>query len=277
MANATESVLPNSLAAIQERIAAGRLASGRIAPARITWTGPLLLVSARSLLLIASQALVALILFALHRSSPWREAGYWWTVYGTLVDIGCLIGLRHFTRREGIRLRDLLGPIRLRHGRDLFLGLAYFAIIFPFFIAGGWLAQHLLYGSSPQNPGAYVFQAHTMPLWATIYSLTLWWVIWSPTEEATYQAYALPRLRALTGRTWLAFLIVAFWWAAQHSALPFILDGRFLLFRFLGFLPGVLVAMTVYWKTRRLAPLIVAHWPMDIAGALMVTLFASHQ
>jgi hypothetical protein len=44
------------------------------------------------------------------------------------------------------------------------------------------------------------------------------------------------------------------------------------LFRFLAFLPGVLAAMTIYWRTRRLAPLIVAHWPMDIVGALMTNL-----
>jgi hypothetical protein len=58
----------------------------------------------------------------------------------------------------------------------------------------------------------------------------------------------------------------------QHSALPFIPDARFVLFRFLAFLPGVLAAMTIYWRTRRLAPLIVAHWPMDIVGALMTNL-----
>ena len=258
---------PNSLALIQERVAAGR----------IPWIGPLRLVSARFALLIASQGLVALIMLALHRPSPWHEAGYWWTVYGTLVDIGCIIGLWYFTRREGIRLRDLIGPIRMRHGHDLFLGLGYFLLIFPCFVAGGFVAHHLFYGSSNLDPGAYVFQAHPMPIWATVYSLTLWWIIWSPMEEVTYQAYALPRFRALTGRTWIAFLIVGLFWAAQHSALPFVPDGRFLLFRFVGFLPGVMVAMTIYWKTRRMAPLIISQWPMDIAGALMMTLLgASH-
>ena len=266
MASATETILessaqPNSSSAIQARVSSGL----------IPWAGPLLLVCARSILLIASQGLMAIIFLAMHRKSPWHEAGYWWNVYGTLVDIGCLIGLRYFTRREGTRLRDLLGPIRLRFGRDLFLGIGYFALIFPFFIAGGFAAQHLFYGSSPENPGAYIFLPHAMPLWATVYSLSVWWLLWSPTEEVTYQAYALPRFAALTGRTWIAFLIVGVLWAAQHSALPFIPDARFLLFRFLGFLPGVMVTMTIYWRTRRLAPLIVAHWPMDIAGALMMS------
>jgi hypothetical protein len=77
----------------------------RVASGRITWTGPLLLVSARPGLLVASQAIVALILFAAHRRTPWRAAGDWWNVYGTVVDVSCLIGLRYFTRKEGIRFR----------------------------------------------------------------------------------------------------------------------------------------------------------------------------
>ncbi len=253
----------NSLASIKARAATGR----------IPWAGPLLLVSARSLLLIVSQAVVALILLAMHRHAPWRAAGDWWNVYGTLVDIGCLFGLRYFTRREGIRLRDLLGPMRLRYGRDVFLGLGYFVLVFPFFIGGSYVARKLLYGSSHQDPTSYLVHGHGLPVWAIVYSLTVWWLIWSPTEEATYQAYALPRLQALTGRTWIAFLLVGFFWAAQHCALPFIPDWRYVAFRFLAFLPGVLVFMLIYLRTRRLAPLIVAHWPMDITAALMTAIY----
>jgi hypothetical protein len=259
----TATVPPNALPQIRERMASGR----------ISWMGPLLLVSARSVLLMASQVFTALVLFAAHHPAPWRAAGDWWGVYGTLVDLGCLIGLRYFTRTEGIRIRDLIGQVHLRRGRDLFLGLVYFVAIFPFFLGGSYVARLLLYGSSHQDPNAYLLHGHALPIWATVYSLTLWWMIWSPTEETTYQAYVLPRLQALTGRTWIAFLIVGFWWAAQHCALPFIPDWRFLLFRFLAFFPGVLMLMVFYLRTRRLAPLIIAHWPMDIAAALMTAIY----
>jgi hypothetical protein len=155
----------------------------------------------------------------------------------------------------------------------LFVGLGFFALIFPFFLGGGYVAQILLYGSPENNPYKYLAHLHPLPIWATVYGLSLWWMIWSPTEETTYQAYALPRLQALTGRTWVAVAIVAFFWTAQHCALPLILDWRFLLFRFFGFLPGVLILLLVYLRTRRLAPLIVAHWPMDISGAIMTAIF----
>lgn len=255
----SDAVSPNALAPIKARVADGC----------ISWTGPLILVVTRPVLFLTIQALLALVLLAMHKPAPWRAAGAWWNVYGTLVDLGCLIGLRYFTRKEGIGLRDLIGPIRMRHWRDVFLGLGYFLLIFPLFIAGGYLMQVLLWGSAAKAPIAYLIQAHSLPLWATAYSLTIWWFISSPTEEATFQGYALPRLQALTGRTWIAATIVGVCWAAQHSVLPFMPDWRFVLYRFFAFLPGVVAMMVIYLRTRRLTPLIFAHWPMDILGAIM--------
>lgn len=250
---------PNSLPAIRQRAAAGL----------IPWIGPLLLLCTRSFVWMASQAILALVFLARHHPAPWREATYWWSVFFTLGDIACLLGLRCFTRREGIRLRDLIGPIRMRYGHDLWLGLGYLMLAAPFFIVAPALAQRWLYGSSGLNPGASLLHAHALPAWAMVYSITLWWFISSPTEEATYQGYALPRLEALTGHTWIAVAVVAFCFTAQHCVIGFVPDWRFLAWRFLSFLPGCLIVTLIYVRTRRLMPLIFAHWPMDIAAVLL--------
>jgi hypothetical protein len=249
----------NALPQIQKRLAAGR----------IPWFGPLLLVSARSVLWLTLQSLLALLFFALHRPNPFRTAGDWWIVYGTLSDLCCLLGMRYFTRREGIRLRDLIGPIRMRWGRDILFGLGILALSIPLFIAGGYLAAWVAYGSIAKAPLEFLWQRHTLPLWATVYSLTVWWIIQSATEEMTYQGYALPRLEALTGRTGIAFTIVGFWWALQHCMIPFIPDWRYLAYRFVMMLPVLTMMMLVYLRIRRLSPLIVAHWSMDLAGAIL--------
>jgi len=242
----------------------------RIAEGRIPWIGPLLLVSARSLLWLTLQCLLALILFALHRPAPFKSAGQWWIVYGTLSDGCCLIGMMYFTRREGIRLRDLIGPICMRWGHDVWLGLGLLLLSFPLFYIGGRLAAWLVYGSNV--PMEFILQRHTLPLWATVYSVTVWWIIQSATEEMTYQGYALPRLEALTGRSWAAMAIVGFGWAAQHFMIPFVPDWHYVAYRFLMFLPLILVMMPVYLRIRRLSPLIIAHWPMDIGAAVMTGL-----
>src|ERR1035441_1522578 len=74
----------NSLSSVKERVASGL----------IPLKGPLFLAALRPLLFFTMQALLALGYFFFHRPGPWHEAGRWWNVYGTLVDIGCLIGPR---------------------------------------------------------------------------------------------------------------------------------------------------------------------------------------
>ena len=66
----------------------------------ISWTGPLLLVCARTLSWMATQGLVALLFLAQHHPNPWREATYWFTLCGSFGDLLCLAGMRYFTRRS---------------------------------------------------------------------------------------------------------------------------------------------------------------------------------
>ncbi len=248
-------LVANSLSQLRARIGNGRL----------SWLGPLLLVTGRTALVILAQGVVAIMFLLRGKPHPWLAAAPWWTVYGTLVDAGCLMLLWRFTRKEGIRLRDLIGPVRLRHGRDFFLAIGILLVMFPLFVAGAAISDRLI-GHYQPFPG--ILDGRVLPLWATIYSFSVWWMIWSPTEELTYTGYALPRLQALGG-TWMAVVVVGFWWTIQHPFLPFILDWHNFWWRFVAFLPAIVALVLIYLRLRRLAPLILAHWAMDIAAVLM--------
>ena len=166
---------PNSQFEIEQRVAAKR----------ITWTGPLLVVAARSALLIAAQALLASIYLIKHHPSPWSAALPWWTVYATPVDLGCLLLIKKFTATEGIGIGVLVGRPRLRWGGDIFAGLGYFLLVFPLFLVMPTIGLRLLYGTTnvDMHPGLLI--ARSLPLWAVVYSLSVWWIVWSPTEQTT--------------------------------------------------------------------------------------------
>jgi membrane protease YdiL (CAAX protease family) len=107
-----------------------------------------------------------------------------------------------------------------------------------------------------------------LPVWGAIYSLLIFPVLWALMEQCTYQGYALPRLETSLKSTGLALAIVVFGWGIQHIALPLTFDLRFMLYRFLSFLPLAVVMTLVYLRTRRLIPFIVAHWAVDMIGVL---------
>jgi len=257
---APSSLLLNSPQEITKHISLGQL----------RWTAPLLFLPARIVFMLLSQASFAAVFWLRGNASPWKTAGAWWTVWGTLVDIGCLTCLFFLTRRENLRIRDLLGPLP----RWLVAkGIACFALIFPFFLLGGPLASWLLYHAwyAPMGPGE-AWGRH-LPLWGVLYSFLIWWPIWSVTEEFTYQGYLASRFAALSRHRWVPYCLVGVVWALQHSFIPFIPDWRLVLYRCLAFLPGVLVFMAIYLRTRRLAPLIIAHWMMDLTAVFMTLSF----
>ena len=72
--------LADSQAEIEKRLVLGQ----------VSWTGPLLLVTSRTVLAVVAQAIVAFIYVLRRNPSPWQAATPWWSIYGTLVDIGCL-------------------------------------------------------------------------------------------------------------------------------------------------------------------------------------------
>jgi membrane protease YdiL (CAAX protease family) len=247
--------LPNSKAKLHERSQAGR----------ITWAWPVIIVFARLIFAVLAQALVAGLYMLKGHPTPWQAAAPWWIVYGTLIDLGCLVLLAWLARKEGIRLFDLISFQRQYLGRDLLLGVGLL-VLFPILGAvGGIITVPLVYGATPA-PAIMV----PLPLWGALYSLLVWPIIWAISEEMTYTGYALPRLEVLSGRAWLAVIIVTFGWALQHSALPLMLDWRWAAYRFgSSLLLGVALSI-LYLRIRRLLPLIIAHWAANFVSVLIL-------
>jgi Type II CAAX prenyl endopeptidase Rce1-like len=253
---------PNSPSTILERIQSSR----------VGWAGPLLMTTARTGLILFVQVVVATVFLIRGNPAPWLAQAPWWTVYATLVDIGCLLLLRRQTKREGIRLIDLFGMDRSRLGREALWGLLYLVALFPVLAGGSRLASWVVYGTTQLVPAMLapgLLSDRQLPHWAIVYSLSVFWLVWSPTEEVIYQAYCAARLQILTGSTWATVTLVGFWWAFQHSVFPLVFDWRLVVFRFLQFLPLVVILQLIYLRTRRLPRMIMMHWPMDLFAAVL--------
>jgi uncharacterized protein len=244
-----------------QQVHSGKLSIPRLAP--------VLMVLIRPILALSVQGIIVLLLRQFQIQSPTVAVRNWWTVYGTLVDLVCLILLFRLTKVEGINLFSLRSFDRSRLKHDILLGLGIFMVVFPITVIGGSLLAGLLaYGTfQPTLPeGGFI---RSLPLWAVVYSRIIWWVIWSFTEELTFQGYALPRLQTLTKHTWLAVLWVSFGWSLQHSFLPWI-NWQHALFLFVTFVPLTLALQLIYLRLRRLMPVIVAHWLMDLFSVLFM-------
>lgn len=238
---------------------------------------PLTLISllmARSLLIFLGQAVTAFIFWMQGNPEPWLASVPYWNVFGSLADVGCLILLHYFLKKEGYGILDLLRTPNIPFWRDLLIGVGLFLLIFPTAIMGlTVLANLLLFGTLTPDIGSGLLIARQLPTWARFYSIFVWWVIWAPTESTFYNGYLFPRFEALTGRTWMAVLIVGFFWTLQHIFLPFMPDLKYLVWHFLQFLGIGMLMPWLFSRFRRLRPLIITHLLMDISGLFLTIKF----
>lgn len=235
----------------------------------LTWYGPALMLFARAAFAVATQAVVAVIFVLRASPTPWRDSEPWLPVYGTLIDAGCLTLLWRLTRREGIRLFDLVGFERTRLLRDLLLGLALIPVSLIFIFGGTYAAGWIVY-ESPKS--AYFLGG--LPLAASLYGMLVWPFIWGLTEQMTYNGYLLPRFQFLTRNTGVAVAVVSFVWAMQHAFMPLTFDGKFMTYRLLASIPFSIFETLLYLRLRRLIPFALAHALMDGATVLIPLLSA---
>jgi len=231
---------------------------------RLRWRGPALVLFARAALAVVAQGIVAAV-FALRGSpTPWHDAEGWLPVYGTLIDAGCLALLWRLTRREGIRLLDLVGFARMRLVADVLLGLLLIPLSLVFILGGVYAAGWIVYGASAPP---YLFSQLPWP--AALYAVLIWPFIWGLTEQMTYNGYLVPRFQILSGSTAFAVACVGFAWSFQHVVMPLTFDADFMAFRLLSSIPNTVFQTLLYLRLRRLLPFVIAHASMDGAGVLV--------
>lgn len=193
-------------------------------------------------------------------------------------DLGVLLLLLRLTRREGIRLSDLIRFQASRLGRDLLIALGLFVVLYATLVITGFLSVIVVYGpgifkvtsTAQGDNGAFV----RPPLWVFWWSTLVLPITAGGNEELTYRGYALPRLVALARRPWLGVLIMSLGFGLQHVAFA-LTDWQSALARFFGmFLTGIVFGL-IYLKQQRLVPLIIAHWLIDFLGLGLFPLFAA--
>lgn len=214
----------------------------------------------RTLLFIIFGAVLVGILALLGNSSPLHAAEKWWPFQAILANLVTFLILRSFLKQEGISYLSIFNYKKGRAKKDtletlwlVIVGIAAGAI--PLF-----LFSYLLLGTF--TPPEVMFQK--IPIWAAAIALILFPISNGLVETPTYIGYALPRIKARTGKLWLAIALSGLFLAFQHVALPLVFDGPYMLWRFLSFLPLAFILGFIFNKTNRLLPIAIAHFLMDL-------------
>jgi membrane protease YdiL (CAAX protease family) len=173
-----------------------------------------------------------------------------------IVDLLALGVLAVAMRAEGRRLRDLFGRWRWV---DLAWGALLLVILVVGFLAAGFAANLLVFGGAPP---ASTTSAPSVPLWVGLVAVLIAPLTIALSEEAVYRGYAQPRLERHLGRIG-SLLVVAVVFGLQHVGFA-LTSGPDVAAKVLTtVLAGVLLGGLWLWL-RRLMPLVLAHWGLDL-------------
>jgi uncharacterized protein len=205
---------------------------------------------------------------AVGNPDPLNNALMWSNVHIVIItDVLSLAFLVWAVRREGVSLRSLFGFERTRIIKDVLLGLGVFVILLITMYASNLILMLVMMGPEAfQAPDmSQITRASLPPLWYFLWGLIVLPISVGIVEEMVYRGYAQPRLEALIGNRWLALLVMAVGFGFQHIAFAFT-DPQAALMRFIGtFVAGIVFGL-LYMKMRRLLPLIIGHWLVDVIG-----------
>lgn len=219
--------------------------------------GPFILPLFRSILFIISG-----MLFAMSAKITLEQASQWWSIICTVCNVITIVLLMTICKREGTTYKELIG---YQKGQ---LNLKYTLLIVVLMlllgIGGMYGFGFAIYGYVP------VIMVQPIPVWVAAINIVLLPLTIVFAELPLYFGYALNKIEENTGNKILSILYPMFFYALQHSFIPLLFEWKHILFRFLSFLPLMVVLGNIYYKKRKLATLMIGHAVLDIATGAQI-------
>ncbi len=216
------------------------------------------LMPARSLIYIAVFILISVI-----AGKPLREVSSTWSVVANCVNIITIAALIVLTKNVG-GLKKLISYEKGKTSPKLAIGMSILVLCLG--MGGMYLAGFLCYGVIPY--GAPVMVA-PVPVPLAAVNLILLPVSTAIAENSIYLGCGVNAMK----NRYLSVILPAFFFALQHSFIPTLPDIKFMVYRFLSFLPLTIVLCIIYRKNRNPMPIMIGHAVIDLstAGMIMAT------
>lgn len=201
-------------------------------------------------------------------------------VYFTLVNVLCFCLLYHLLKKEGRSFKDLIDFRRERVVKDISFGLLWLLVLYVPFVLTVMGIMFVLYGPDlfehfatvfAGNEEIFIFPRPQWLLWVTASISFIFPFLNAPIEELMYRGYAQPLFINHYKKVWVGIIIPAVGFALQHVILAVSLQGA-IIYTAAFFVWGIGSGF-IFHKQKRLFPLIVCHFFVNIVFAILPLIF----
>lgn len=222
---------------------------------------PYLLPAFRSLLFV-----IGGLLFVLITKKSLEDSIKWWIPLCTLYNIITILLFRIILKNEHMTYHDLLNQDKDNSSFKYKVLLITFMILIG--ISGMIGFSFLFYQMMPE------FLIKPMPIWLTMINLIIFPITIVFAEMPLYYGYSLKKINEYTKKPKFAIIYVVFFYSLQHSFIPLLFDFKYMIYRFLSFLPLALFLAIIYIKKNHLKTMMIGHGIMDFSTILQVLIIS---
>ena len=182
----------------------------------------------------------------------------WWSVVATIVNIVTIIILILITKNNYKKL------INYEKGKTKVKQVIIISLIVLLVgTIGMYLAGFICYGKIPYSPPMMI---RPIPVVLAVLNFIILPLTVSFAEDALYLGCGVNSFK----NKYFAILIPAFFYALQHSFIPTLFDFKFIIYRFLSFLPLTIILCWYYHKHKNPVPIMIGHALIEMASVVLI-------
>ena len=185
----------------------------------------------------------------------------WWSIVATIVNIITILLLVFISKKMNIGYLKL---INYEKGKTKIKQIIIISLIVLFVgTFGMYLAGFICYGKFPY---AAPMMIAPIPLVLAIINFIILPLTVPFAEDGLYLGCGVNSFK----NKYMAILIPAFFYALQHSFIPTLFDGKYIIYRFLSFLPLTIILCWYYRKHKNPVPIMIGHALIEMASVIMI-------
>ena len=185
----------------------------------------------------------------------------WWSIVATIVNIITILILLFVCKKMNITYKKL---INYEKGKTKIKQVIIVALIVLVFVSIGMnLAGLICYKVIPYNAP---MMAAPIPLILAIINFILLPLTVSFAEDGLYLGCGVNSFK----NKYLAILVPAFFYALQHSFIPTLWDVKYIIYRFISFLPLTIIFCYYYHKKKNPVPIMIGHAIVEVVSVILI-------
>ena len=185
----------------------------------------------------------------------------WWSVACTIINIFTFGLVLLLTKKCGMTYAELINYEKGKTKVSQVVIIVIVTLVVGFSVM--YLAGFLCYGIIPYMAPMMI---EPIPKVLAIINVILLPVTTAFAEDSLYLGCGVNNIKNKAA----SIIVPAFFFAVQHSFIPTLFDGRYIIYRFLSFLPLTVIYSWYYQKKKNLVPIMIGHAVIDVATGMSV-------